>query len=130
MKLRRRHKIVLVLLLASVTCVALVSAMWRLHKSRTTQIFGGLITSVRTTDSIVALTFDDGPVPVHTDSVLAILAREQVRATFFVIGSSLARHPALTRRIVMAGHELGNHSFSHERMVLMSQDRIRREVES
>jgi peptidoglycan/xylan/chitin deacetylase (PgdA/CDA1 family) len=130
MKLRRQHKIVLGLLAATGVCLGLAGAAWRLHKSRAYQVFGDLITSVGTSDSIVALTFDDGPVPVYTDSVLAILERENVLATFFVVGSSLARYPELGNRIARAGHELGNHSFSHEQMVLMSQDRIRSEVEA
>ena len=122
-----------VLLLSAAICVlvlVLLVPAWRLHDSRTTQLFGELITAVQTTDSVVALTFDDGPVPAHTDSVLALLRQEDVPATFFVVGGSVARNPELARRIVHEGHELGNHSYSHDRMVLMSPGRIRREVES
>ena len=110
--------------------IALVFAANRLAKSRTTQLFGELVTSVETSDSVVALTFDDGPVAPYTDSILDLLRDERVKATFFVIGSSVARHPDLARRMVGEGHELGNHSYSHDRMVLMSQPRIRREVEN
>jgi peptidoglycan/xylan/chitin deacetylase (PgdA/CDA1 family) len=111
-------------------CLVLLLTAWRLHKSRDTQLFGEFVTELSTADSVIALTFDDGPVPIYTDSVLALLERESVPATFFVIGRSVMEHPDLTRRILRNGHEVGNHSYSHDRMVLMSMDRIRSEVET
>jgi peptidoglycan-N-acetylglucosamine deacetylase len=102
---------------------------WRLHKSRSYQLMGELVTSVATEELLAALTFDDGPSPHYTPVILELLAREQVRATFFVVGSTVERHPELARRILEEGHELGNHSYSHRPMVLMSQRRIRAEVE-
>jgi peptidoglycan-N-acetylglucosamine deacetylase len=105
-------------------------AAYRLHDSRTKQLFGELVAAVTTTERVVALTFDDGPVAPHTDSILELLRREQVRATFFVIGSAVARQPELARRIVGDGHELGNHSFSHRPLLLTSPRTIRREVET
>jgi chitin deacetylase len=117
------------ILLACAGAVGLAWAGWRLSKSRTHQLFGDLVTRVETADSLVALTLDDGPNLEYTDSVLAILADSNVRATFFVVGAALARHLDLGRRIVDAGHELGNHSFSHQRMVLKTPGFVRREVE-
>jgi peptidoglycan-N-acetylglucosamine deacetylase len=61
----------------------------------------------------VALTFDDGPDPVHTDRVLEILDRYGIRATFFCVGHHVAAMPDKVRQIVEAGHEVGNHSWSH-----------------
>lgn len=61
----------------------------------------------------VALTFDDGPDPERTPVILDTLAELGAHATFFVIGRFLERHPALGRRIVAEGHELGNHSWAH-----------------
>lgn len=61
----------------------------------------------------VALTFDDGPDPRWTPEIAAILRREHVAATFFVIGSDAARHPDLVRMLVRDGNELGNHTFTH-----------------
>ena len=58
-----------------------------------------------------------------------MLARRGVPATFFVTGSRLAAQPESGHRLVAAGHELGNHSWSHERMVLRSARFVRREVE-
>ncbi len=61
----------------------------------------------------IALTFDDGPDPRWTPKIAAILHREGVAATFFVIGSEAARHPDLVRLLVRGGNELGNHTFTH-----------------
>ena len=64
-------------------------------------------------DRVVALTFDDGPHPELTPKLLDMLEREQVPATFFVIGSCAARSPDIVRRAFGAGHEIGNHTWSH-----------------
>ncbi|MGW2203487.1 polysaccharide deacetylase family protein [Streptomyces sp. NPDC001774] len=61
----------------------------------------------------VALTFDDGPDPVHTRRIVEILDRYGVRATFFCVGHHVAALPDEVRRIAAAGHEIGNHSWSH-----------------
>ncbi|WP_218106807.1 bifunctional polysaccharide deacetylase/glycosyltransferase family 2 protein [Micromonospora pallida] len=61
----------------------------------------------------LALTFDDGPDPRWTPEVLRVLARHEVPATFFVVGTQVVRHPELARTMVAAGHELGVHTFTH-----------------
>jgi cellulose synthase/poly-beta-1,6-N-acetylglucosamine synthase-like glycosyltransferase/peptidoglycan/xylan/chitin deacetylase (PgdA/CDA1 family) len=61
----------------------------------------------------VALTFDDGPDARWTPQIAAVLRREHVHATFFVVGSEVARHPELVRALVADGNELGNHTFTH-----------------
>ncbi|MFI7427883.1 glycosyltransferase [Micromonospora sp. NPDC049836] len=67
----------------------------------------------------IALTFDDGPDPVWTPRVLDVLRRHRAPATFFVIGSEVARHPDLVRRIATEGHELGVHTFTHPDVTLL-----------
>ncbi len=67
----------------------------------------------------VALTFDDGPTQEATPAVLDILAQRQVRATFFIMGKAVRRHPRIARAIAEAGHELGNHSYLHPRHVYL-----------
>lgn len=61
----------------------------------------------------VALTFDDGPDPEHTPGLLEVLARHDVRATFFWIGWRVRRAPELARRVVAEGHEVGLHGERH-----------------
>jgi peptidoglycan/xylan/chitin deacetylase (PgdA/CDA1 family) len=68
----------------------------------------------------LALTFDDGPNPAWTPRLLDILARRDVRATFFLTGSRAQAHPALVRQIASAGHSIGNHSWSHLNLALAS----------
>ncbi|MGJ5693255.1 polysaccharide deacetylase family protein [Streptomyces pratensis] len=63
----------------------------------------------------VALTFDDGPDPDSTPHFLRVLAEHRVRATFFLVGASLIRHPALGRALVAAGHEVAVHGWHHDR---------------
>ncbi len=61
----------------------------------------------------LALTFDDGPDPDFTPRVLDLLGREGVRGTFFLVGERAARAPGVVRAIAAAGHEIGNHTWSH-----------------
>ncbi|RJQ73781.1 polysaccharide deacetylase family protein [Pseudonocardiaceae bacterium YIM PH 21723] len=77
----------------------------------------------------VALTFDDGPHPEATPLVLQELARHGVRATFFVLGHELARHPDLGRRIAAEGHELAVHGWDHTCLLLKRRRVIRRELD-
>ena len=63
--------------------------------------------------AVVALTFDDGPDPVRTPELLEVLARHDVKATFFLTGKQVAANPELVRRIVAEGHVVGNHTYSH-----------------
>lgn len=64
-------------------------------------------------ERMIALTFDDGPLPGPTNEVLDILLENQSRATFFVLGNNVTKHRDVTRRIVREGHDIGVHSFSH-----------------
>jgi cellulose synthase/poly-beta-1,6-N-acetylglucosamine synthase-like glycosyltransferase/peptidoglycan/xylan/chitin deacetylase (PgdA/CDA1 family) len=61
----------------------------------------------------LALTFDDGPDPDWTPQILAILKAKHVPATFFMIGSNMEAHPGLVQRVLAAGYEVGNHTYTH-----------------
>ena len=109
--------------------VAAIAGLRRLARARTVQLFGPIVARVETDEPRVALTFDDGPTPALVDSLVNLLASRGVRATFFVEGAALAKASEPARRLVAAGHELGNHSYSHRRMVLRSPGFVRAEVE-
>ena len=65
------------------------------------------------TGKAVYLTFDDGPIPEVTPKVLAILAKYNVKATFFMVGENIDKHPEVFRQVVEAGHQIGNHTYNH-----------------
>jgi peptidoglycan/xylan/chitin deacetylase (PgdA/CDA1 family) len=115
---------------AAVLAVLLVLAYaaHRVSRLRGWQVAGRIIPRVETADSLVALTLDDGPT-AYADSVLPVLAARGVRATFFLTGGAAAEEPARFRRIAAAGHEIGNHTWSHPRMVGRRTETYRREVE-
>jgi peptidoglycan/xylan/chitin deacetylase (PgdA/CDA1 family) len=115
--------------IAAICLAATAYVSFRISRTRRIQLFGEIVTHVATRDSVVALTFDDGPTPEYADEILGVLRRERARATFFVLGGDLQRHPRLGRRIVADGHALGNHTWSHPRMVGLSWSTVRREVE-
>lgn len=68
---------------------------------------------------VVALTFDDGPTPTITPQVLEILKKNNIKATFFLIGQNLKRFPKIAQQIVADGHALGNHTWHHWRKLMM-----------
>ncbi|MEO6982754.1 MAG: polysaccharide deacetylase family protein [Edaphobacter sp.] len=78
--------------------------------------------------SEIALTYDDGPNPAATERLLEVLARHQVSATFFLIGSFVRQRPDLARAIAAAGHLIGNHTMTHPWLAWQSAARIREEL--
>lgn len=77
---------------------------------------------------LVALSFDDGPLPGPTRRVLAFLRRERLHATFFLIGRRVTRHPEIVRAQLAAGHELGSHTWSHALLPPLSPRATRAEI--
>jgi cellulose synthase/poly-beta-1,6-N-acetylglucosamine synthase-like glycosyltransferase/peptidoglycan/xylan/chitin deacetylase (PgdA/CDA1 family)/spore germination protein YaaH len=75
--------------------------------------------------SLITLTFDDGPHPVYTPQILDVLAKYNVKATFFAVGVQMLRHPDIVRRIVDEGHEIGSHTYSHTNISNLSEDMLR-----
>ena len=100
----------------------------KLMNSRTFQLFGGLTSEIETTQKVVAITFDDGPTEKAED-ILSLLEQFNAKATFFLIGNDMEKFPEAAAKIAEAGHQIGNHTFSHSRMVLKSPAFIREEIE-
>jgi peptidoglycan-N-acetylglucosamine deacetylase len=122
MNTRRFVAFVLLLLLAG------SFSAWRISKSWSFTLIGSLVNRVETSQPLVALTFDDGPTPGATDKILETLATYSAKATFFIIGQELEQNMTQGKKIVEAGHELGNHSYSHKRMVLKTPSFVREEI--
>ena len=91
------------------------------------QIFGRTLIAGRDPDEF-ALTYDDGPNDACTEQILEILARHEVKATFFVIGRFARERVALIRRIRGAGHVVGNHTWTHPVLLFRSPARVREEL--
>lgn len=125
--LRRKPTIITAVSLTAVMIAAV--SLWNVSGARTFQFFGDLVDRVETDEKVVALTFDDGPDPAGAQQVLDLLAAEQVPATFFLMGRDLEEHPDLGRRIAQAGHEIGNHTYTHQRMIGVLPGTVAREVE-
>jgi len=79
-------------------------------------------------DHEVVLTFDDGPIPPHTDKVLDELAAECVKATFFVVGEMARAHPAALQRAYREGHTIGTHTEHHARLDRMPAEKAQKEI--
>jgi peptidoglycan-N-acetylglucosamine deacetylase len=78
----------------------------------------------------VVLTFDDGPAPLSTRSILSALAAECTKATFFVLGEMAAAHPEVVREIDAQGHTIGTHTWSHRNLKRLSDTGMKAEIES
>jgi cellulose synthase/poly-beta-1,6-N-acetylglucosamine synthase-like glycosyltransferase/peptidoglycan/xylan/chitin deacetylase (PgdA/CDA1 family) len=76
----------------------------------------------------VVLTFDDGPDPEYTGRILDVLKKEGIPATFFVIGLNAELHPDILQRIYDEGHEIGNHTFTHPNIEVISDAQFRLEL--
>lgn len=84
--------------------------------------------SVKTDSMKIAITFDDGPHPHLTGQILDILERYNVKATFFMVGINVINYPDTARAVLKAGHEVGNHTFSHSHLNKMSEYEVSREL--
>lgn len=111
-------KIRKVLFLLNMVLVLLVTAGY-LHKMRQIQSLNAL-ESEQPEKKRVALTFDDGPSPGYTEDLLEGLSERNVKATFFLIGQKAEDNPELVRRIAEDGHVIGNHSYSHTNLGILS----------
>lgn len=94
-----------------------------------TEVRPPVVTGVQTDEPVVGLSFDDGPDPRWTPTVLSALAGAGARATFFVTGEHVRAHPELLRDVVAAGHEIANHTDSHPHIQDLSVAEVRAEVQ-
>jgi peptidoglycan/xylan/chitin deacetylase (PgdA/CDA1 family) len=77
----------------------------------------------------VAITFDDGPSPIYTPQILALLKKYNAKATFFVLGRKVEQYPQLIKAMAADGNEIGNHTFDHPRLTETAKPKCERELE-
>jgi peptidoglycan/xylan/chitin deacetylase (PgdA/CDA1 family) len=94
----------------------------------TGQWFGRTLAAGERGSKQLALTFDDGPNDPHTLKLLDVLAKHDVHATFFMIGRYVREQPAIARAVADAGHVVGNHTFTHPRLIFRSAAQTRAEL--
>ncbi len=123
-------KLLLKTMIALLLLLGIAILLFMYSRSDDKQFMGILIDRVDTDRKVVALTFDDGPQPEYTQELLGILEAHKIKATFYLVGKNVERHFDETTAIINAGHEIGNHSWSHPRMVFKSQKFIAEEIES
>ena len=92
-------------------------------------LYPGAVWNKPTNEKILYLTFDDGPTPEVTSSVLDLLSSHQAKATFFCIGENVEKHPALYNRIKAEGHSIGNHTHTHPNSWKVNSDFYLNDVE-
>ena len=122
------RKIAAILLISVSVLLLSAYGLYKLMNARTFQLFGEVVSSLDTNQKTVALTFDDGPND-KADHVLHILKQANIKATFFLIGESIEKYPEEAEKLVQAGHEIGNHTYSHQRMIFKSPSFIENEIE-
>ncbi len=91
-------------------------------------LYGPVFWHARTTERVIALTFDDGPCHPYTEQLLEVLDREGIRATFFQVGNNVVREPTLATEVA-SQHVVGNHTFTHPHLTWSRPSKIRDELE-
>ena len=94
----------------------------------TWQLYGRSFIGLAKGTKQLALTYDDGPNDPYTGQLLDILARDNLKATFFLIGRYVKQRPDIVRRLVEAGHSIGNHTWSHPNLIFCSPGETRRQL--
>lgn len=117
-EVRRKSRAWALVIALIVAVPVLYVGLHKVSKARCFALVGDVVCHAGVSEKLVALTFDDGPTEEGVDAVLPILDRYDAKGTFFLIGERV--EASLVRRIVAAGHEIGNHSFNHHRMVYRS----------
>lgn len=96
----------------------------------TGQWFGHAFTGLSRGSKQLALTYDDGPNDPHTQRLLDVLARHEIRATFFLIGRYVQQRPEIVRELIKAGHVVGNHTFTHPLLIFKRAREVRSQLET
>lgn len=116
--------------LALIVVVMMAYVAYKLMWDPTNQFFGNTLVHGPANQKVVALTYDDGPNPPYTDEILNVLKAEHVHATFFLVGRAVQAYPKTVRREVALGNAIGNHTWNHSHLVMMTQADVWRQLQS
>jgi len=114
--------------LIGLTAAAAASAAGYQSMSPTAQWYGRTFAGGIRGSKQIALTYDDGPNDPHTLKLLEVLAKHNVRATFFMIGRYVQQRPDIARAVAQAGHVIGNHTFTHPLLIVESGKQTRQQL--
>ena len=117
---RRRRRFPIFAGVAIALLLAAALALFEISRARCFSLVGEAICRVETREPLVALSFDDGPTPEGVAWATSVLRPAGAHATFFLIGGQIPGREALVHQLLAEGDEVGNHSFSHERMAFRS----------
>ena len=115
--------------LALAATAAAMSAAGYQSMAATGQWYGKTFTGIRRGSKRLALTYDDGPNDPHTLRLLEVLAKYNVKATFFLIGRYVQQCPDIVREVANAGHIIGNHTFLHPNLIFSSASQTRSQLQ-
>jgi peptidoglycan-N-acetylglucosamine deacetylase len=108
----------------------LITSISMLLLSALSTLHAGEIARFETSEPWVCLTFDDGPIDGKTQRIIEILRRHKAKATFYVIGERIGENMDALRSMVRAGHEIGNHTYTHPNLAQLDDvEQIRKEIE-
>lgn len=116
----------ILILVIGLVLIAIVT-YWT-HFSSYSQFFGQFQYRAKTSEKVIALTFDDGPNEPYTSEILKFLDSQNIKATFFQVGECVKRYPEITKRIHKSGHTIGNHSHSHRFSNYLKNPQFEREI--
>jgi peptidoglycan-N-acetylglucosamine deacetylase len=94
----------------------------------TSRLYGANVTGEARPSKRLALTYDDGPNDPYTGHLLDVLARHDVKATFFMMGKYVEERPRIAQQVFAAGHIVGNHSFSHPNLICVGEAELRSQI--
>lgn len=108
--------------------VLILTALYWLFMSPSSQLFGNYPSRLKTDERIVALTFDDGPNQPYTSQIASYLTSKNIRATFFQVGACVEKFPSVSRNIAESNHVIANHSTSHKFHKYFTQPSFTKEI--